>query len=254
METAILPHATIQYLRCGHGTPMVLLHGFPLDSGIWSPVVPLLEKDFELILPNLRGFGGSLSNTAEYSLSDMADDVIHLLDHLGIEKAVSAGHSMGGYIALAIAKTYPDRLLGMGLISTQVLPDTSERRQSRYQAAAQVEEFGLEPLVKNMAEKLTLDLSLREVLSNIMRHQPEAGVIGALKGLAERPDQTSTLMHLQKPVLIVHGDADSLISVDRAWEMKEIKPDSVLEVIPKAGHMPMMENPVETAASFRGLI
>ncbi len=254
METAKLPHATIRYLRCGYGKPLVLLHGFPLDSGIWSPVVPLLEKDFEIILPDLRGFGGSLFNAAEYSLSDMADDVIHLLDHLGIEKAVIAGHSMGGYIALAIAKTYPERLLGLGLISTQVLPDTSERKQSRYQAVAQIEEFGLEPLVKNMAGKLTLDLSLREVLSNIMRNQPEAGVIGALKGLAERPDQTSTLMHLQKPVLIVHGDADSLISVDRAWEMKELKPNSALVIIPKAGHMPMMENPAETAASFRRLI
>lgn len=254
METAKLPHSTIQYLRCGYGTPMVLIHGFPLDSGIWSPVVPLLEKDFELILPNLRGFGGSKSDTAEYSLSDMADDVIHLLDHLGIEKAVMAGHSMGGYIALAIAKTYPDRLLGLGLISTQVLPDTSERRQSRYQAAAQVEELGLEPLVKNMAEKLTLDSSLREVLSNIMRNQPEAGVKVALRGLAKRPDQTSTLVNLQKPVLIVHGDADVLISVNRAWEMKELKPDSVLVVIPKGGHMPMMENPVETATSFRKFV
>ncbi len=254
METAKLPRAMIQFQRCGYGTPLVLLHGFPLDSGIWSPVVPMLEKDFELILPNLRGFGGSLSNAAEYSLSDMADDVIQLLDHLGIEKAVLAGHSMGGYIALAIAKSYPDRLLGLELISTQVLPDTSERRQSRYQAAAQVEELGLEPLVKNMAEQLTLDSSLREALSNIMRNQTKAGVIGALRGLAERPDQTSTLVHLQKPVVIVHGDVDLLISVDRAREMKELKPDSVLVVIPKAGHMPMMENPVETAASFRGLI
>ena len=172
----------LQYLRRGSGTPLVLLHGFPLDSGIWAPVVPLLENDFELILPDLRGFGGSLSNTADYSLSDMADDVIQLLDHLGIEKAVIAGHSMGGYIALAFAKSYPERLLGLGLISTQVLPDTPERKESRYQTVAQVEEFGLEPLVKNMAEKLTLDSSLREVLSNLMRHQPKAGVIVCIKG------------------------------------------------------------------------
>lgn len=181
----------------------------------------------------------------------MAADVIQLLDHLGIEKAVIAGHSMGGYIALACAKSYPDRLLGLGLIATQVLPDTHERRLSRYQTVAQVDEVGLEPLVENMAEKLTSNASLRELLSNLMRLQPKAGVVCALKALAERPDQTSTLNLLQKPVVIVHGDADLLIPVDRAREMKDLKPNSVLVVIPKAGHMPMMEYPAETAAAFQ---
>lgn len=252
METVNLPQVKLQYLRQGSGTPLVLLHGFPLDHGIWAPVVPLLENDFELLLPDLRGFGGSISNTAEYSLSDMADDVIQLLDHLGIEKAVIAGHSMGGYIALACAKSYSDRLLELGLIATQALPDTPDHKKSRYQTVAQIEELGVEPLVENMAEKLSSDASLREVLSNLIRHQPKAGVLCALKALAERPDQTLTLKLLQKPVLIVHGDADLLIPVDRAREMKDLKPNSILVVIPKAGHMPMMENPAEIAAAFRG--
>lgn len=252
METANLPHAKLQYLRQGSGTPLVLLHGFPLENGIWVPVVPLLENNFELILPNLRGFGGSISKTAEYSLSDMADDVIQLLDHLGIDKAVIAGHSMGGYIALACAKSHQDRLLGLGLIATQVQPDMPDRKKSRYQTAAQIEALGLEPLVENMAEKLTADAPLRAALSNLMRLQPRSGVMCALKAIAERPDQTSTLNHLQKPVVIVHGDSDVLIPVDRAREMKDLHPNSVLVVIPKAGHMPMMENPVETAAAFRG--
>jgi pimeloyl-ACP methyl ester carboxylesterase len=252
METARLPRTSLQFLHCGSGAPLILLHGFPLDNEIWAPVIKLLENDFELILPNLRGFSGSISNTAEYSLSDMADDVIHLLDYLGIKKAVIVGHSMGGYITLAIAKSYPDRLLGLGLISTQVLPDTYERKQSRYQAAAQVEELGLEPLIKSMAEKLTSNESLREVLLKLMRRQPKTGILCALKALAERPDQTSTLRLLQKPVVIIHGELDILIPVNRAQEMKDLKPDSVLVMLPNAGHMPMMENPAETAGAIRG--
>jgi len=251
METIHLPDVMLEYLRCGSGPPLVLLHGFPLDNGIWAPIVPRLEENFELILPNLRGFGGSTSNAREYSLSDMGEDVIFLLDHLGIEKALIAGHSMGGYIALACARSHPERILGLGLISTQVLPDTFERKRSRYQTAAQVEETGLEPLVIAMAEKLTPTASLRESLSQLMRRQAKAGVLGAIKALAERPDQTSTLKLLQKPVVIVHGDADMLIPVDRAREMKDLKPDSLLVVIPNAGHMPMMEYPADTAAAFR---
>jgi len=89
-------------------------------------------------------------------------------------------------------------------------------------------------------------------LSELMRRQPKTGVLGAIKAIAERHDQTSTLILLQKPVVIVHGDADLLIPVDRAMEMKALKSDSVLVVIPKAGHMPMMENPVETAVALQG--
>jgi pimeloyl-ACP methyl ester carboxylesterase len=212
----------------------------------------MLENEFELILPNLRGFGGSISNNADYSLSDMADDVIQLLDHMGIEKALIAGHSMGGYIALSCAKSYPDRLLGLGLIATQTLPDTPERKNSRYQTIAQIEQDGLNPLIETMAGKLTSSASLRDELSDLMHHQPMDGVKCAIKALAERPDQTSTLSLLKKPVMIVHGDADLLIPVERALEMKDLNQASVLVVIPKAGHMPMMENPVETSAALRG--
>jgi pimeloyl-ACP methyl ester carboxylesterase len=169
-----------------------------------------------------------------------------------IDKALIAGHSMGGYIALAFAKSYPDRLLGLGLVATQVLPDTSERKLSRYRTVDQVKEFGLEPLAKTMAEKLTSNSSLQVELSNLIRQQPKEGVVRALKALAERPDQSSTLKLLQAPVVIVHGDADMLIPVDRAREMKDLKPDAFLVVIPKAGHMPMMEYPSETAAAFQG--
>lgn len=250
METANLPDVVMQYLRRGSGKPLVLLHGFPLDSRIWIPIVPLLENDFELILPDLRGFGGSVSSSTQYSLSDMANDVVRLLDQLGTEKAYVAGHSMGGYIALAIAKSHPQRLLGLGLVATQVLPDTPERKESRYQTISQVEEFGLKPLAKSMADKLSINPSLREILLDLILQQPKPGVQGAIKALAERPDQTSTLQFFNKPVVIIHGGGDMLIPLERAREMKELNPNSVLTIFSDAGHMPMMENPVETAAAF----
>lgn len=123
METVILHNAVIEYKCLGTGQPLVLLHGFPLDIGVWDAILPLLEHQYEIIIPNLRGFGKSESRTGEYSLSNMADDVADLLDHIGLEKSIIAGHSMGGYVALAFARSYPDRLLGLGLISSQVIAD-----------------------------------------------------------------------------------------------------------------------------------
>jgi 3-oxoadipate enol-lactonase len=251
METVNLHNAVIEYQRMGHGKPLVLLHGFPLDIGVWDAILPLLENQFEVLLPNLRGFGKSESTTRDYSLSNMADDVAGLLDHLGIEKSIIAGHSMGGYIALAFARSYPDRLLGLGLISSQVIADSLERRESRYQTAAQVEEFGMESLANNMADKLTSDPVQRAKSLKIILRQPTRGVSSALKALAERHDQTMTLKSLEKPVVIVHGDSDLLIPVERAQEMKGLNPNSFLTIIPGTGHMPMLEKPADTALALQ---
>jgi pimeloyl-ACP methyl ester carboxylesterase len=251
MEIINLPKTRLQYHRQGYGMPLVLLHGFPLNWETWKPLIPLLENDFDLLLPNLRGFGGSVCSDARYSLADMADDISDMLDSLRIEKAAIAGHSMGGYIALAFANTHPGRLLGLGLVATQVLPDSPERKESRYQTVRQVEELGLDGLAQNMADLLSRELAIQKILRDIMLRQPKTGVICALKALAERPDQTSTLKSINQPVIIVHGKEDRLIPVDRALAMKEINPGSILTVIPKAGHMPMMEKPVETASALR---
>ena len=94
---------------------LMLIHGFPLDHTSWNEVASLLENEFDLILPDLRGFGQSTTVETPYTISDMADDLAGLLDHLKIEKIALAGHSMGGYVALAFAKKYPQRVSGLGL-------------------------------------------------------------------------------------------------------------------------------------------
>ena len=100
MNTVSVNGINLAYARRGNGTPLALIHGFPLDSTSWNEIAPLLEDKFDLVLPDLRGFGQSTTVETPYSISGMADDIAGLLDHLGIEKAALAGHSMGGYVAL----------------------------------------------------------------------------------------------------------------------------------------------------------
>jgi pimeloyl-ACP methyl ester carboxylesterase len=112
MENIRVNSIELAYERHGKGTPLVLLHGFPLDHHLWDEVVPLLEDSFDLILPDLRGFGESETIDTPYTMEDYASDIAGLLDQLAIQKAAVAGHSMGGYVALAFARTYPERVSG----------------------------------------------------------------------------------------------------------------------------------------------
>ena len=96
MEKVKVNGIQIVYQRKGTGKSLVLVHGYPLDHTIWDEVLPLLEGDFDIILPDLRGFGGSDIVESQYKISDMAADIAGLLDVLEIEKAAIAGHSMRG--------------------------------------------------------------------------------------------------------------------------------------------------------------
>lgn len=228
----------------------MLLHGFPLDHTTWNEVVPFLENDFDLILPDLRGFGQSTTVEFPYSIADMADDVACLLNHLGIERAGVAGHSMGGYVALAFAKKYPQRVLGLGLISSQAAADTPEGKERRYKIAAEVAENGVKVVADSMPPKLSSDARVQAFVRRIIEKQNTSAVIGTLKAMAERENLLAHLSNANFPVVLIHGDADALIPIERANEIKAALPSAQKIELKGAGHMPMMELPSETA---RGL-
>lgn len=253
MDKVSINNISLAYERRGKGTPLVLLHGYPLDHTIWNEVVPFLEDEFDLIVPDLRGFGQSTTVDTPYTMDSIAADIAGLLNHLGVEKAASAGHSMGGYVALTFARFYPARVLGLGLISSQLLADPPDRKEGRYATAAQVAEQGTVGVVEAMTPKLSTDERVQAVVRGIMEKQPAAGVIGALKAMAERPDSTELLATFKFPVLVLHGDADALIPVERAREVKTELPGAELVVLPGVGHMPMLDAPEATAAALRKL-
>jgi len=241
------------YTRHGDGTPLVLLHGYPLDGSIWSEVVPLLTDRFDLIIPDLRGFGESTTVDAPYTMNTFASDVAGLLDHLRFEKAAIAGHSMGGYVALAFAKLYPDRVTGLGLISSQVLADAPDRKQGRYDTADQVAEKGIGVVVEAMTPKFTPDERVRAFAQSVMEQQKSNAIIGALKAMAEREDTSSLLADFKFPVVLVHGDEDALIPIERARELKNAISRAHLVELKGVGHLPMMESAEETAQALRYL-
>lgn len=253
MEKINVNGIQLAYTRRGKGTPLVLVHGFPLDHHLWDEVVPLLEGTFDLILPDLRGFGESSAVDSFYTMEDYASDLAGLLDHLGIQKAAMAGHSMGGYVALAFVRLFPERVRGLGLVASQVLADSEERKQGRYKSAAEVAEHGIGSVVEAMTPKFTPDEKLQAFARESMERQQPAAYIGALKAMAERVDSAPLLSSFNFPVVLIHGDADSLIPIDRAREVKAALPEAHLIEIRGAGHMPMMEATEQTAEALKHL-
>jgi len=243
----------LAYERRGKGTPLVLVHGYPLDHTIWNPVVPLLENDFDLILPDLRGFGESEAPRTDYRLTDMAADIAGLLDSLGIEKAAVTGHSMGGYVALAFADLYPERLSGLGLVASQALADPPERKAARYQEAEHMLAHGVGEVAEGMSAKLSADSDLQATLKTLIMRQSPQGLAGALRAMAERPDSTPILSKFDFPVAIVHGQADQLVPIERARAVRAAVKKGYLTEIEGAGHMPMMEAPAQTAEALKVL-
>ncbi len=253
MEKIKVNGIELAYERRGKGTPLVLLHGYPLDHHLWDEVAALLEDTFDLILPDLRGFGKSTTVDSPYTMDNLASDVAGLLDHLGIQKTAIVGHSMGGYVALAFVRLYPERVSGLGLVSSQVVDDPPERKEARYKSAADVAEKGISGVVETMRTKFTSDPRLQAFARETMEKQQPAAYIGALKAMAERPDSTSLLASFKFPVVLVHGDADALIPIDRAREVKAALPQAHYLELEGVGHMPMMEAKEKTAEVLRSL-
>src|SRR5215216_6673367 len=177
MEKIKINDIELAYTRRGQGTPLVLLHGYPLDHHLWDDVAPLLEDAFDLILPDLRGFGESTIFDSPFTMDDYASDIAGLLDQLEIQKAAIVGHSMGGYVALAFARLYPERVSGLGLVSSQVLADAPERKEGRYKSAADVAANGIGSVVDSMTPKFTADEGLQSSARTSMERQQPAAYI-----------------------------------------------------------------------------
>jgi 3-oxoadipate enol-lactonase len=239
----------------GNGMPVIFLHGFPFDHTIWEPMIPLLERQARLILPDLRGFGKSPVTEGVYSMRLLAEDIYQLASRLGISQAIVVGHSMGGYVSLAFAHAYPGLVSGLGLVATQAAADNPERRQARYKTAESVAHKGAHIVASTMmVNSLTPKKELIAPINELILRTHPIGIVGALKGMAERPDLTGILADIHVPAVVLYGTSDQLLPQDNVHTLAQMLPLGWLEEIPGAGHMLMLEEPLLVANALRLLL
>ncbi len=250
---------TLSYSEQGQGTPVVLLHGYPLSSAIWQEQRQRLGDYFHVITPDLRGHGHSPAPLGVYEMEILGRDVLALLDSLGVKKAAILGHSMGGYVTLALWKLAPERFLALGLICSQSGADTPQAREGRYTTADKVSASGSKVVADSMIPRLfspdvPADESFIEQMRAIIMSTKPDGIIGSLKGMAVRPDSTPILPNINVPVLIVTGDKDQIIPPQKADAMASAIPGATLATIENAGHMPMLEQPQAMTMAIRNFL
>jgi pimeloyl-ACP methyl ester carboxylesterase len=259
MGTFTFDGLTVRYLDEGDGQQTVLfVHGFPFQASMWEPQIPVaVEAGRRAVAPDLPGFGGSdvPTDRSAYTIEGYADLVAALVAELDLGPVVLVGLSMGGYIALALARRHPGVLAALVLADTRPDPDTPEGRQARSDQQAVVEERGdVTPLVDGLLNRVLAEASppndasprraeVAARVGDMMRSTAPAGWIGALEAMKQRSDQTDLLPSISVPVLVVVGERDALVPLDVAESMAKAIPGARLEVVPSAGHVSNLENP-----------
>ncbi|MCS6872384.1 MAG: alpha/beta fold hydrolase [Anaerolineae bacterium] len=249
----------LSYSEQGQGMPLVLLHGFPFNSSLWRYQVRSLSDAYRVITPDLRGFGQSEAAEGVYEMSLLAQDVLRLLDELRIEKAAIMGHSMGGYVTLALWRLAPQRFSAFGLIASHVWADSEAQQQAREQLIGQVMERGAVAVVEALmprlfAPNLNAEEPIQEQARAMMLSAPSTSLTSALRGMMYRPDSSDLLPQIDVPALILCGDSDPIVPPERAEQMARQMPNATLVVIENAAHMPMLEQPQATALAIRNFL
>lgn len=247
---AILNGVRIAYDDTGRGAGLCLLliHGFPLDGRMWRAQVSGLDAVARVIVPDLRGCGRSAVPPGPYTMEQHADDLVALLDHLGIKRAVVGGLSMGGYVALALWRRAAERVAGLVLMDTRAEADAPAAREARNSRIAAVRANGVGPFAEEqlgglLAPASLANTELRRAALDLMRGQTSEGVIGALAGLRDRGDSTATLPTITAPTLVIVGAEDALTPPPVARDLAAAIPGAELVVIEAAGHLAPLENP-----------
>jgi 3-oxoadipate enol-lactonase len=235
----------------GMGLPVIFLHAFPLNRTMWDRQLTALlnEQRFRVVSVDMRGFGESgLSN--EITTMDMlADDIAALMDTLGMQQAILCGLSMGGYVAFAFYRKYPQRVGGLILSDTRPGVDTDEGKANREQLARLAEQQGSDAVANLQLPRLISDYTRQhypEVEVPVRRMIAAAttqGIAAASRGMALRADSTDLLAKISCPTLVIVGELDVLTPPSVAQAYARQIPDALFSVIPHAGHLTNLEQP-----------
>ncbi|HXK09152.1 MAG TPA: alpha/beta fold hydrolase [Vicinamibacteria bacterium] len=246
---ATIDGAPIEYEVSGKGPAVLLLHAFPLGLFMWDAQAEALAPTHRVIRFDARGFGGSPVGTGPLTMERIADDGAALLDHLGIERAVVGGCSMGGYAAFAFVRRHPQRLAGLVLQDTRAGADTAEAKANRAALAEKVLADSPKAAVDAFLPKLVGETTHRErpalvahLEERILGTSPP-GIANALRGLAARADSRETLPTISVPTLVLVGAEDALTPPSEGALLAAAIRGARLDVIPRAGHLANLENP-----------
>ena len=267
LRTLKLNGRSVNYVDQGHGEPLLLIHGFPLDHSMWLRQIDFFQSNFRVICPDLPGFGASepmsgfgeltagvksAGDSESLSMESLADWLVAFLNAIACVEPVNyCGLSMGGYIGWQFWRRHPSRLKSMIAANTRASKDDELLRRARHMAAAQVRVSGAQSVADAMIEKLFYlagDQDPLEIEYIAKVHQTifttDPGVVSAGQiGMSQRVDATGWLSEIAIPMLFIGGEFDSITPPAEMQSNATAANNAPFETIPAAGHLTPLEQP-----------
>jgi pimeloyl-ACP methyl ester carboxylesterase len=218
---------------------LVLLHAFPLDSRLWKPQQAALGGKFQILAPNLPGA----------PIDVAADAVIQLLDRQAVPQAAIAGISRGGYIALSIARRYPERVSALILMDTRATPADEKEKQHWAQFLDRLGREGIAVVPEIMLPRLITQQHLAGPITDMILSQDPESVAAAARGMADRPDARPSLKDIRVPTLAIAGMDD--VAFESTQAIAAAIPGAAFLAVPGAGHLSNLEQPEFVSEAIR---
>lgn len=242
---------TVRYRKEGSGFPVVLLHGFAEDSSVWKQQVSFLHPYATVIIPDLPGSGESeiwqKEDGSDITMAGYADCLYDLLRYENISRCFVFGHSMGGYITLALVEKYPDVIQGFGFVQSTAFADSEEKKAMRLKGISTMEQYGSYSFVKNTTPSLLSDEYKAthgyeiESLINKGYNFDKAALQQYYKAMWLREDKTGVLRNSRVPVLFIAGKDDKAAPLAGLLKQVYLPAVSYIHIIDAYGHMLMWE-------------
>ena len=237
---------------------LVFLHGYLENLKIWFDLSDEISKNYQVVLIDLPGHGKSENLSETNTMEMMADKVIEVLDFLKIKNFSLCGHSMGGYVTLALAEKYAERIDGFILMNSTTLEDSEAKKAQRLKAVDTANKNL--PLLINMNipglfAKSHLDQMKNEIefVKNIALETPIKGVQAALRGMRLRENKNYLLNEFEKPILIIVGLQDETVNPKEFLEIIPNK-DNIQILQLNVGHMAYLEDYKATLKSLENFL
>jgi len=246
-KEAIIENNNVFYRVIGKGNPVMLIHGFGEDGNVWKEQVNFLKNKFQLIVPDLPGSGQSAMNNGLWSMNRFAEIIKKILDCEKTEYCTLIGHSMGGYITLAFAEKYPERLDAFGLFHSTAFADSDEKKESRKKGIEFIRRHGAFEFLKTTTPNLFSPASREKMGTEIQTFIDSLSSFSAdalvtyYQAMMQRPDRTEVLTTFKKPVLFVLGEYDNAVPLKDGLKQCHLPDLSYIHILQQSGHMGMME-------------
>ena len=236
----------IFFKKYGKGKPVIFIHGFCETHEIWNGFVDVFSDHHEVFVIDLPGFGASPLPPTPFSIADIASRVLKWMDEKNILRPIVIGHSLGGYVALAMAAIDSSRISGLGLFHSTIFEDSDERKANRMKVIDFVNKHGVDPFIDTFVPGLFYDKkhSAIPLVDKIARKTPLETLMAYTLAMRNRPSYIDVFKSLKIPVLVLDGERDSIIPAEVTEKHRLHNPYAQVIVLPSIGHMAMFESPV----------